>query len=910
MRQGNNPSLEVWASWKIREAPVRRGFVEKETASSDGTVHGIVWGKKMRSFVRWLGPLGLGMCVVVGCKTRGTREDASSSRPVVTRQVTPPLSRGTAHTPSASHSSAKISSNQTSVVARPAASSQTATAGWTLEPYLNNAETAVIRRYLAQDDCQNTADTVKGKNYSPVQQRAVMLMLGRCWFKKQSWGEARAVFEKIKAEGDLLEDYLFFWLGRTWQEEKVLDKAIEAYLKIPRESKLYKMARLQAAEFLLGEKQYSRVLDVLEGEALDKDPTAWWLGARARWATGKKAQRREALGTLRRLLVERPSSWQSKLATQWLTTHAIPLELSPEDKIRQAYRLNGVFAYRLSLDILGGVQLTAKSPRTLRCRFHYARGFAWFRLRKYRDALRDLVPAAALCKGMEHEEVRVLYRLGQSYRRLGKVSPSILWMRRLAARYPKHTLADDAVFAVAELLERSKQEEAAKTTYARLLREFPKGDMALYARWRLAYQAYRAGRWDEAQKSFGAMYTRFQKEQYAPGALYFAARTAQNASGKLDDPKAEKLYLQLVERHPLHYYSFLAVERLVQLRKRPWRVPELPIAALLRQSAIANDILTVEPPAEPVQLPSLPWGPRWTQAPIPQDIMSAFADKPRPAFTEHPAYRKGVELYRLDMEDLAASEWLRLINCDHFAAPANKPNGWRCALHPDPGADFLAMHFRMAGQYHLADRFFRRRGAVAGNLEFSAKTAHNWYLAYPLAYWDHVKVQAKKNKMDPAMVYGVMREESTFNPRTQSFSNAYGLMQLIMPTAKQVARQVFPRQSMDPETLYRPEINIALGTRYLRMLVKQFQREPVAIPGYNAGPLWVKRWLQRNPQLPFDEWVEAISIQQTRRYARYVLQSYATYRFLYGHLMEPRRTMLSIQPWWQPGSLLQREKQD
>jgi tetratricopeptide (TPR) repeat protein len=177
----------------------------------------------------------------------------------------------------------------------------------------------------------------------------------------------------------------------------------------------------------------------------------------------------------------------------WLTTHQIGLELSAEDKIRQAYRLNGVFAYRAALDILGEVNLSPKAPRPLRCKFHQARGFAWFRLRKYRDALRDLVPAAALCKGIEYEEVRVLYRLGQAYRRLGKVSPSILWMRRLAARYPKHYLADDAVFAVAELLERSKREEAAKTTYARLLRDFPKGDMALYARWRLGLSSLSCG---------------------------------------------------------------------------------------------------------------------------------------------------------------------------------------------------------------------------------------------------------------------------------------------------------------------------------------------------------------------------------------------------------------------------------
>jgi hypothetical protein len=424
----------------------------------------------------------------------------------------------------------------------------------------------------------------------------------------------------------------------------------------------------------------------------------------------------------------------------------------------------------------------------------------------------------------------------------------------------------------------------------------------------LAYQAYRAGRWDEADKAFEAMYTRFQKEQYAPGALYFAARTAQNASGKLDDPKAEKRYLQLVERHPLHYYSFLAVERLVQLRKRPWRVPELPIAAMLRQSAIASDILAVEPPAEPVATPSLCRGGRvGHKPPHPKISWRDLHTKNALPLRSSPAYRKGVELYRLDMEDLAASEWLRLINCDHFAAPAQKPKLWRCALHPDPGADFLAMHFRMAGQYHLADRFFRRRGAIAGNLDFSAKTAHNWYLAYPLAYWDQVQLQAKKNKMDPAMVYGVMREESTFNPRTQSFFQRLRL-DAIDHAHRQTSRTSSlsppthePRNPLSPGDQYRPRD--ALPADVGQSIQTRTRRHPRI---QRRAPLWVKRWLQRNPQLPFDEWVEAISIQQTRRYARYVLQTYAIYRFLYGHLMEPRRPMLSIQPWWQPGSLLQR----
>jgi hypothetical protein len=157
----------------------------------------------MRFLMRWVGTLGLCLSVAVGCKTRGTREDASSSRPVISRQTTPVPVRGVVDTPSA----------KTPVVSRPPAARQMSSVTWTLEPYLNNAEIAVVRRYLAQDDCQNTADAIKGKTYPPSQERALRLMLGRCWFKKQSWGEARAAFEKVKAEGDLLEDYLLVLAG-------------------------------------------------------------------------------------------------------------------------------------------------------------------------------------------------------------------------------------------------------------------------------------------------------------------------------------------------------------------------------------------------------------------------------------------------------------------------------------------------------------------------------------------------------------------------------------------------------------------------------------------------------------------------------------------------------------------------
>jgi len=117
-----------------------------------------------------------------------------------------------------------------------------------------------------------------------------------------------------------------------------------------------------------------------------------------------------------------------------------------------------------------------------------------------------------------------------------------------------------------------------------------------------------------------------------------------------------------------------------------------------------------------------------------------------------------------------------------------------------------------------------------------------------------------------------------------SHANAYGLMQLIEPTAKAVARGL--RLTATPASLKRPEINIALGCRFLSQLTRRFDYNPLlAIPGYNAGPGAPMKWVDRRPADDFDLWVERIPYRETRRYTKRVIRSMAAYSMLYGHGM-------------------------
>ena len=155
-----------------------------------------------------------------------------------------------------------------------------------------------------------------------------------------------------------------------------------------------------------------------------------------------------------------------------------------------------------------------------------------------------------------------------------------------------------------------------------------------------------------------------------------------------------------------------------------------------------------------------------------------------------------------------------------------------------------------------------------------------WEIAYPRPYADIVEREAKKSGIPAALAYAVMREESAFDPEAVSPARAFGLMQLIVPTARKVAKGV--GMTCDESSLARPETNVALGCRFLAELRAKFPTKPqLAISAYNAGPGAPLRWIASRESDDFDLWVEQIPFEETRRYTKRVLASYAAYSYLY-----------------------------
>ena len=153
-------------------------------------------------------------------------------------------------------------------------------------------------------------------------------------------------------------------------------------------------------------------------------------------------------------------------------------------------------------------------------------------------------------------------------------------------------------------------------------------------------------------------------------------------------------------------------------------------------------------------------------------------------------------------------------------------------------------------------------------------------LFYPRAFEPWVVAQAKARGTDPYLLWAIMRRESAFKPGEASGANARGLMQIVPPTATQIARELSMR-APDADELYLPELNIQLAAWYLAALQKRFQHPVLVAAAYNAGPRPVLKWTKEKGDLPLDLFVETMAYRETRGYVRQVVADLISYHALY-----------------------------
>ena len=166
-------------------------------------------------------------------------------------------------------------------------------------------------------------------------------------------------------------------------------------------------------------------------------------------------------------------------------------------------------------------------------------------------------------------------------------------------------------------------------------------------------------------------------------------------------------------------------------------------------------------------------------------------------------------------------------------------------------------------------------------IDRGAPTRALFVAAFPVVHEDALREESRRHDLDPALVAGLIRQESSFNPRAVSAVGARGLMQLMPSVGAAVAKSLsYPM--WDPALLFDPDVSLELGTAHLASSLKRGVPMAHALAAYNAGASRVARWVDRpgsarDPEL-FTEW---IPYTETRGYVRIVLRNEQIYRALY-----------------------------
>jgi soluble lytic murein transglycosylase len=129
-----------------------------------------------------------------------------------------------------------------------------------------------------------------------------------------------------------------------------------------------------------------------------------------------------------------------------------------------------------------------------------------------------------------------------------------------------------------------------------------------------------------------------------------------------------------------------------------------------------------------------------------------------------------------------------------------------------------------------------------------------WFerIRYPLRYSEYVRVHARENGIDPALLAAVIYQESKFDAGAESKSGAIGLMQLTPATAHGIAIRTGGSRFRTTDLLD-PEINIRYGSWYLANLFRKYRDERLVLAAYNAGQGNVDRWRAEGRSIAFAE---------------------------------------------------------
>lgn len=181
---------------------------------------------------------------------------------------------------------------------------------------------------------------------------------------------------------------------------------------------------------------------------------------------------------------------------------------------------------------------------------------------------------------------------------------------------------------------------------------------------------------------------------------------------------------------------------------------------------------------------------------------------------------------------------------------------------------------------------------MAINSAERTNTKLNYNLRYISPFKDTTVRYANQAGVDPAWVYGLIRQESRFMLGAQSSVGAQGLMQVMPATAREIAAKI----GMSSSELYTMDGNIRMGTWYMADAKRRLQNnEVMATAGYNAGPGRARNWQAATP-LEGAIYAETIPFTETRDYVKKVMTNATFYASLFNEPQTSLKQRMGVVP--------------
>lgn len=157
-------------------------------------------------------------------------------------------------------------------------------------------------------------------------------------------------------------------------------------------------------------------------------------------------------------------------------------------------------------------------------------------------------------------------------------------------------------------------------------------------------------------------------------------------------------------------------------------------------------------------------------------------------------------------------------------------------------------------------------------------------IIYPKTFKEYVSIYSEEYNIDENLIYALMKAESNFKSKAVSNRGAIGVMQLMEETALDVAKkaEIDIDENNLKQELLKPEVNIKIGTIYIKTLLDQYQNVEVALAAYNAGIGTVNTWIEEGIIKKDGRDIENIPYKETNQYVRKILRDYKIYEYLYG----------------------------